>query len=109
MNLHELNLNKIRGFGKGKPLLTFIFAMGYLSIIGMPFWSGYISKTLLHESIIEKIIMVDNNMFYKFIESLFTLTGGFTTAYMTKLFVAVFIEKKSLLSRKKIIPLMVNT
>ncbi len=93
MNLHELNLNKIRGFGKGKPLLTFIFAMGYLSIIGMPFWSGYISKTLLHESIIEKIIMVDNNMFYKFIESLFTLTGGFTAAYMTKLFVAVFIEK----------------
>ncbi len=101
MNLHELNLNKIRGFGKGKPLLTFIFAMGYLSIIGMPFWSGYISKTLLHESIIEKIIMVDNNMFYKFIESLFTLTGGFTTAYMTKLFVAVFIEKNPYYQEKK--------
>ena len=93
MNLHELNLNKIRGFGKGKPLLTFIFAMGYLSIIGMPFCRGYKSKTLLHESIIEKIIMVDNNILNKFIESLFTLTGGFTAAYMTKLFVAVFIEK----------------
>lgn len=93
MNLHELNLNKIRGFGKGKPLLTFIFAMGYLSIIGMPLWSGYISKTLLHESIIEKILMVDGTILYNFIDKLFTLTGGLTAAYMTKIFVAVFVEK----------------
>ena len=30
MNLHELNLNKIKGFGRKKPLLNFCFLMGAL-------------------------------------------------------------------------------
>ena len=97
MNLHELDLNKVRGFGKGKPLLTFIFGMGVLSIIGMPFWSGYVSKTLLHESIVEQIWLFEDyssmSTFYQIVESIFTLTGGLTAAYMTKLFVAIFVEK----------------
>ena len=53
MNLHELNLNKIKGFGRKKPLLNFCFLMGALGIGGMPLWNGYTSKTLLHESIVE--------------------------------------------------------
>lgn len=53
MDLHELDLNKIRGFGKGKPFLAFCFLMGALGIGGIPGWSGYVSKTLLHESIVE--------------------------------------------------------
>ena len=97
MNLHELNLNKIRGFGRKKPLLLFIFLMGVLSIIGMPLWSGYISKTLLHESIVEKIWLFESysviSTFFQFVEGIFILTGGLTTAYMTKIFVALFIEK----------------
>ncbi|NLY45743.1 MAG: sodium:proton antiporter [Tissierella sp.] len=97
MNLHDLNLNKIRGFGRGKPLFLFIFSMGGLSLIGMPFWSGFISKTLLHESIVEHIWMfTEYNMevrFFQFAEGLFMLTGGLTTAYMIKLFVVLFIDK----------------
>ena len=97
MNLHELNLNKIRGFGKKKPFLLFVFLMGVLSIIGMPLWSGYVSKTLLHESIVEKIWLFEayssEARFYQVVEGIFILTGGFTTAYMTKIFVALFIEK----------------
>ena len=53
MNVHELNLNKIRGFGRKKPLLNYIFLMGALGIGGMPLWNGYVSKTLIHESIVE--------------------------------------------------------
>lgn len=96
MNLHELDLNTIRGFGKKKPMLMFIFIMGALSLIGMPFWSGFISKTLLHESIVEHIWMfAEYNMevrFFQFTEGLFMLTGGLTTAYMIKLFVALFVD-----------------
>ena len=96
MNLHELDLNSVRGFGKKKPLLMFIFLMGALSLVGVPFWSGFISKTLLHESIVEYIWMfTEYNMevrFFQFTEGLFMLTGGLTTAYMIKLFVALFIE-----------------
>ncbi len=53
MNTHRLNLNEIRGFGRGKPALMLAFLCGCLGIAGVPLFSGYISKTLLHESIAE--------------------------------------------------------
>lgn len=99
MNLHELDLNKIRGYGKNKPILLLVFGIGVLSIIGMPLGSGYISKTLLHESILEKIWMFENAsnllVFYNVIEWIFTISGGFTTAYMLKLFIAIFFEENN--------------
>ena len=55
MNLHKLDLNDIRGFGRGKILLNIAFLAGYIGIIGMPMFSGYVSKTLIHESIVEYI------------------------------------------------------
>ena len=104
MNTHELNLNKIRGFGRGKPLFTFCFLMGVLSIIGMPFWSGYVSKTLLHESLVYHIwLFPDYSMwsaYFQVIESLFTLVGGLTTAYMIKLFICVCLEKNQYNQKK---------
>ena len=53
MNVHALDLNEIRGFGRKKPLLKSVFLAGALAIGGIPLFSGYISKTLLHESILE--------------------------------------------------------
>ena len=53
MNLHKLDLNEIRGYGRNKPFLMLIFAMGAYGICGIPLWNGYVSKTLLHESIVE--------------------------------------------------------
>ena len=99
LNLHALDLGAIRGFGRGKPLLMFIFLMGALSIGGVPLWSGYISKTLLHESIVEYIWLFPDTSFmgrlFQCVEGLFTLSGGLTAAYMTKLFVCIFVEKNS--------------
>ncbi|MCR5507707.1 MAG: sodium:proton antiporter [Lachnospiraceae bacterium] len=96
MNLHELDLNRIRGFGRGKWLLTAVFLVGGLSISGIPGFSGYVSKTLLHESIVEymeEIPAASSYGYFKFIEIVFLVSGGMTLAYMTKLFTAVFIEK----------------
>ncbi len=96
MNLHKLDLNEIRGFGRGKIILTTAFAIGALSISGVPMFSGYISKTLLHESIVEYMNEVSGTSMYcgfKIIECIFLITGGMTFCYMLKLFVAVFIEK----------------
>lgn len=53
MKLHQLDLNEIRGYGRNKPVLAFCFLMGAMGISGIPGWSGYVSKTLLHESIVE--------------------------------------------------------
>lgn len=104
MNVHKLNLNEIRGFGKKKPLLACIYLMGALGIGGIPLFSGYISKTLLHESIVEYMhglehgtivsqLFTIGNM--KFIEIVFLISGGLTIAYMCKLFVAVFLESNT--------------
>lgn len=91
MNTHALNLNDIRGFGKGKPVLLIAFLCGALGIGGFPLFSGYVSKTLLHESIVEGIELFGSFGMHA-VEWLFLLSGGITVAYMTKLFVALFCE-----------------
>ncbi len=91
MNIHALDLNEIRGFGRKKPLLMFAFLVGALAIAGIPGFGGYVSKTLLHESIVE----YGGEGLMKAIEAVFLLSGGMTLAYMSKLFMAVFIEKNN--------------
>lgn len=86
MNLHKLDLNEIRGFGRKKPLLKMAFLLGALGIGGVPLLNGYVSKTLLHEAIVEAGT-------YGLVEWLFLLSGGLTVAYMTKLFICIFVEK----------------
>lgn len=85
MNLHKLDLNEVQGFGRKKPLLQFIYLMGALGIGGIPLFSGYISKTLLHEGLVEAGLVTA--------EWLFLLSGGITVAYMAKVYVLLFIEK----------------
>lgn len=110
MNVHKLDLNEIRGFGRQKPLLNYIFLMGALGISGVPLFNGYISKTLIHESIVEYIkhlgmlryvsaVLPEEYITYlsfdvmRGIEKVFLISGGLTAAYMTKLYFALFIEK----------------
>lgn len=103
MNVHKLNLNDIRGFGRKKPLLHFIFLMGALGIGGVPLFNGYVSKTLLHESIVEYVFLTGADVipaffgtsFMKAVEWIFLFSGGLTVAYMTKLYVCLFIEKNT--------------
>lgn len=89
MNTHALDLNKIRGFGRKKPLLKVAFLIGALAIGGIPGFGGYISKTLIHESIVEYGAVG----IMRFVEYIFLFSGGLTVAYMTKIFKAVFIEQ----------------
>lgn len=96
MNLHKLNLNDIRGFGRKKPLLKACFLAGALGISGIPLFNGYVSKTLLHEAIVEGIgHSAQLSGFLKASEWIFLISGGMTLAYMTKLYVAIFVEKNA--------------
>lgn len=109
MNLHKLDLNDIRGFGRKKPLLNFIFLMGALGIGGVPLWNGYISKTLIHEAIVEYTELIKEGIVagtlsvgtLKAIEWIFLISGGLTVAYMTKLYVCIFVEKNKNISIQK--------
>ena len=89
MNTHLLDLNEIRGFGRKKPLLKIIFLTGALAIGGIPLFSGYVSKTLLHEAIVE----YGGGIVMTAVEWIFLFSGGLTVAYMTKLYAAIFVEK----------------
>lgn len=92
MNLHQLDLNHIRGFGRNKPALGFCFFAGAAGLAGIPGFSGYVSKTLLHESIVEYGVYT-GSPWCRLAEWVFLLSGGMTAAYMTKLFVALFLER----------------
>ncbi|MCQ2538030.1 MAG: complex I subunit 5 family protein [Lachnospiraceae bacterium] len=86
----SLDLNTIRGYGRNKPFLMIPFAIGALSLSGVPGFSGYISKTLLHEGV---EFLAEEFPVAEVVGLVFTITGGITLCYMTKLFVCIFIEK----------------
>lgn len=86
MNRETLDLNELRGYGRNKPVLMITFLLAAMSVSGIPGFGGYISKTLLHESLVE---WGGSPVF----EWTFIISGGLTLAYMTKLFVCIFVEK----------------
>ena len=100
MNLHQLNLNEIRGFGRGKPFLHAAFLMGALGLMGVPLFSGYISKTLIHEGIVEYVHLLAGQGrtvgagLYTLAEWVYLFSGGLTSAYMLKLYICLFWEKR---------------
>ena len=103
MNLHALDLNRIRGWGRKKWALMAAFFLGVIGIGGVPLFNGYASKTLLHEAITAGIeeagegmaIMAGAAGILSVIEWVFLISGGCTFAYMLKLFICVFVEKNS--------------
>ncbi len=99
MNTHSLDLNKVRGYGRKHPFLAAAVAFGGLGLAGIPGFNGYISKTLLHESLVEHMHQLEAEGLhteigmFQTVEVLFLLAGGLTLAYMLKLFIAIFVEK----------------
>ena len=93
LSTHSFDLNKIQGFGRGKPFLAAIMGIPMLSLAGLPLLNGYVSKTLLHESIVEYIAVAGQwSWLVTGLEWLFLFSGGLTLAYMLKLFICIFVE-----------------
>lgn len=98
MNCGTLELNKLRGAGKGNIPLLLVFLTGAWSVAGVPGGSGYLSKTMLHESIVEYTELVKSTgggivPQLHIVEWLFLISGGLTLAYMLKLFFTLFIAE----------------
>ena len=99
MNIHELDLNRIRGFGRGKKLLHFAFLMGAVGLAGVPLFNVYISKTMIHEGLVEYIALLKETggswLPYKAGEWVFLFAAGITTGYMLKLYICLFWQKNT--------------
>ncbi len=97
MNRHTLDLNRLRGCCRGNMPLMFAFLMAGASVAGIPVFSGYVSKTLLHEAIVEGTELLRETggafMTLKVIEWVFLISGGLTLAYISKLFYTLFVLK----------------
>lgn len=96
MNRGTLDLNRLRGAGRGNRLLMLTFLTGAYSVAGIPGGSGYLSKTMLHEAIVEYTGIVEQaqggfSPQMHTVEWLFLFSGGLTLAYMLKLFVTLFV------------------
>ncbi len=94
MGLHVQDLNSLRGWGRNKRFLKAAFALGALGISGVPLFNGYISKTLLHEGIVEGISAYGQTAL-RVLEWVFLVSGGLTFAYMLKLFICIFCERNT--------------
>ncbi len=94
MNLESRDFNVIRGFGRNKPWFLVCYLLGAFGIGGVPLFSGYVSKSMLHEAILECYHETGLGM-YKGIELLFLFAGGCTVAYMLKLFFVLFVSEPS--------------
>lgn len=93
-----LDLNELRGAGRGNLPLLLAFLTGAWSVAGIPGGSGYLSKTMLHESIVEYTELVKGSggsivTELHIVEWLFLISGGLTLAYMAKLFLTLFVAE----------------
>ncbi len=94
MGLGQANLNEARGWGRGKPMLHFVFLSAMLGLAGVPLWAGFASKSLLHEALLEYIALTPGHAWlYTGAEWVFLLSGGLTLAYMLKLYLCLFWER----------------
>ncbi len=102
MCLHQLDINSILGFGKNKNLFKYLFLIALCGIIGMPGFNGFISKNLLHHALAEAL-HIYGGIWLTLGEYIFIISSGFTTAYMLKLFIAIFMEGEDKYSKDKYI------
>lgn len=91
LTLHEMNINLLRGFGRNKQLLKATFFVGSLGMTGFPGLSGFNSKSLLHEALVEAQHMYPGRLLW-WAEILFVACSVLTVVYMLKIFVTVFVE-----------------
>jgi NADH-quinone oxidoreductase subunit L len=81
----DVNMRHYGGLARLMPITFVTFAMGYLAIIGFPFFAGYYSKDHIIEAAFERNLLV----------GVLALVGaGITAFYMTRLMMMTFLGAK---------------
>lgn len=91
----ELDYNRLAGFANRKWWLRIPFLCAALGISGVPFFSGYLSKTLIHRFLEDYMKFGPYTELYSVAEWVFLISGGMTFAYMLKMYFALFHNRKN--------------
>lgn len=83
------HLKSLRGVFQNSPWRTAAFLAGGATLCGLPLTSGYLAKTLLHESLTAAGELLPHGLFF-LCEGAFLLGGGCTAAYLLKLWASLF-------------------
>ncbi len=86
----ELDYNRLAGFANRKWWLKLPFLCAALGISGVPLFSGFVSKTLIHHGIETCMHIFPYADMYQGVEWIFLFSGGMTFAYMLKMYFALF-------------------
>lgn len=87
----EQDMYKLGGLWKKLPLTTLVCLIAALGISGIPFFNGFVSKSILHHGIVEAYKYGDQSFFYA--ELIFIIVSAGTVCSFIKLFYYVFLRK----------------
>lgn len=95
MKFKSTKLENLKGIARQNKVFAISFVIAAAGLMGVPFISsGYISKTLLHESVVEQIHLTELPV-YSVYEYLFLFSGGLTVCYMLKIALVIFAKPSS--------------
>jgi len=89
---HTLSLSKLGGMSKYLPFTTIATLIGSLAVLGLPGFSGFPSKTLIHHAIVEAAHH-SHSAWLLLAEKLFVVGSAITAAYFIKLYTGIFFGK----------------
>ncbi len=89
----QLEFKKLGGLYRSMPMLTGFFILYVLAIAGVPLFSGYISKTLIHDSLLEAYYL-HGTLDIFLAEKVFIVGSALTLCYYLKFFQQVFWGKE---------------
>lgn len=96
--VHQLDMYKLGGLWRKMPVTCFLWCIAALGIMGITLFGGFVSKTLLHEAILEAHSIAGAEGLWsagaiKLAEFLFIATSAGTIAYISKMTYYVFFRR----------------
>ncbi len=92
MSTHTLDFARLGGMRKALPFTAAVTLIGSLAVLGMPGFSGFASKTLIHDALLVGV-KETQLLWIDIAEKMFVLGGALTAAYLIKLYSRVFLGR----------------
>ncbi len=96
LEYQSVNMYKVKGFFYRNRFIAILFLVSVLGISGVPLFNGFISKTLLHEAILE-----EESLIFKIAEIIFLVVAAGTFISNFKMYYLISFREKAEHQTKK--------